>query len=211
MAQLASGAGSGAGAAIGASGFGAGAAFFLAALFFGAACFAAFLAACFAAFLATFFGAAAFFADFLPAFFADFFAAFFAVVFLPDFLAVFFFAATAFLAFLAFLPFLLFFAIWSSCCRCPCSSSASNSPWARPGRHFFEVPSRSIPCPGAISGQTLRACPGKQHADPAITPRGTRSGSCLKADRSIQSLADRSRLWTSCRPIEKLNRVHHRN
>ena len=76
--------------------------------------------------------------------------------FFDAFLADFFFATTAFLAFLAFLPFLLFFAIWSSCCGCPCLSSASNSPWARPGRHFFEVPSRSIPCPGMISGQTFR-------------------------------------------------------
>ena len=104
------------------------------------------------------------------------------------------------------------FAIWSSCCRCPCLSSASNSPWARPGRHFFEVPSRSIPCPGAISGQTLRVWSrGNRMPIPPSTCGADVPDHALKADRSIQSLADRSRLWTSCRPIEKLNRVHHRN
>jgi hypothetical protein len=31
------------------------------------------------------------------------------------------------------------------------------------------------------------------------------------ANRSGQSWAFQSRSWTACRPIEKLNRVHHRN
>jgi len=31
------------------------------------------------------------------------------------------------------------------------------------------------------------------------------------ANRSVQSWAFQSRLWTACRPIEKLNRVHDRN